>query len=159
MNLPKFWHQKDTFNSKLFDQTDFYGQFIKDLRDSKSEVIIESPFISASRMEFLYPTFKFLIGRNIPIHIITRDPRDYDNEFMRDQATNEILQSKELGINPIMLSGYHHRKIAIIDRKILWEGSLNILSFNKSKEIMRRIDDKSTTQEMFDFLKIKKLIR
>ena len=151
-------HSKTTWlNSRLFDESNFYHTFIEDLRNCKKEVVIESPYITASRMELLYPTLKDLLIRKIQIHIVTRNPTDHD-ENIRHQATNEILECNELGINTILLTGFHHRKLAIIDRAILWEGSLNILSQNNSMEIMRRIKDERCAKEMFDFLKLKKLI-
>jgi hypothetical protein len=51
-------------------------------------------------------------------------------------------------------SNHHHRKLAILDREILWEGSLNILSQSRSREIMRRIKEKKYAQEMFNFLNL-----
>jgi phosphatidylserine/phosphatidylglycerophosphate/cardiolipin synthase-like enzyme len=153
-----FFFQKDRFSSRLFDQTTFYGQLFKDLKRCKTEVIIESPFISASRMRCLYPVFKDLISRKIVIYVVTRDPSEYEDEFMRDQATNEILRCNELGVQLILQTDHHHRKLAIIDRKILWEGSLNILSFSNSQEIMRRIEDRETTAKMIKFLKLQKLL-
>ena len=132
MNLPLFHFQKSNFNSRLFDQTDFYSKFTQDLKDCKYEVIVESPFITSSRIKSLYPTFKRLLAQNVHIHIITRDPIDHEDEFMRNQSTNEILYCDEIGINIVLLHGNHHRKTAILDRNILWEGSLNILSFNHS---------------------------
>ena len=158
MLIPFFNHQRSRFDSKLFDQTDFYGQFIQDLNGCKNEVVIESPFITSSRMNLIYPTFKKLLVRNVSIHIITRDPIDHDDEFTRNQSTNEILCCNEMGINVVLLSGNHHRKIAILDRNILWEGSLNILSQSNSREIMRRIENKETVTQMFDFLKLQKLL-
>jgi len=152
-----FFFQKHAFNSKLFDQTTFYGQLFGDLKSCKSEVIIESPFISTSRMRYFYSIFEDMIARKIAIHIVTRDPSDYDTEFMRDQATNEILKCNEFGIHLILKTDHHHRKLIILDRKILWEGSLNILSFSNSQEIMRRIEDKETTVEMINFLKLEHL--
>jgi phosphatidylserine/phosphatidylglycerophosphate/cardiolipin synthase-like enzyme len=109
-------------------------------------------------MNLLYPTFKKLLARNVHVNIITRDPIDHDDEFMRNQSTNEILCCNEMGINVVLLSGNHHRKIAILDKNILWEGSLNILSQNNSREIMRRIENKETATQMFDFLKLQKLL-
>ena len=153
-----FLFQKRTFNSRLFDQTTFYGQLFHDLKSCKTEVIIESPFISASRVRHFYPVFKDLISRNIAIYVVTRDPSDYGSEFVRDQATNEILLCRELGVQLILRKDHHHRKLAIIDRKILWEGSLNILSYSNSQEIMRRIEDQETTTEIINFLKLQKLL-
>jgi len=43
-------------------------------------------------------------------------------------------------------------------RKILWEGSLNILSQNQSREIMRRIENEQITLETFNFLKLEKFL-
>ncbi len=152
-----FFHKKKDFRSELYTERDFYDKFFCDLNNSQKEVIIESPFITSSRMELFMPIFKKLLDKEVKIHIITRDPIDHD-EYFRDQATNEILACNEMGINMVMLKGNHHRKLAIIDRKILWEGSLNILSHNRSQEIMRRIEDKETTNQMFDFLKLSRFI-
>lgn len=148
-----FWQRK-VFNSKLFNQNSFYPEFIKDLKGCKKEVIIESPYITYARMELLYPIFEKLLVDGVKIHIVTRDPTDHEDEYMRHQSTNEILYSQEMGINIILLKGFHHRKLAIIDKKILWEGSLNILSYNNSLEIMRRIEDQKTAKEMLQFTKV-----
>lgn len=144
--------------SQLHNEKTFYSSFAKDLKNCRSELIIESPYITASRMESLYPIFQVLLDREVRIYIVTRDPIDHEDDYMRHQATNEILQSTELGINIILLKGFHHRKLAIIDKGILWEGSLNILSHNSSLEIMRRIDEKRYAKEMISFLKLEKLI-
>ena len=80
MFIPFFHHQNSHFDSKLFDQTDFYSQFIHDLNSCKNEVVIESPFITSSHMNLLYPTFKKLLARNVHIHIITRDPIDQQDD-------------------------------------------------------------------------------
>jgi len=149
-----FWTKKPSFETKLYNEKTFYEQFIKDLVRADHKVIIESPFITTSRMELLYPVFIRLLARQIMVYLITRDPVDHDNEFMRDQSTNEILQCKELGVNVRLLKGHHHRKLAIIDSNILWEGSLNILSFSNSREIMRRIESERYVREMQNFLKL-----
>lgn len=83
-------------------------------------------------MEALYPVFEKLLENGIKIHIITRDPIEHEDDYMRNQSTNEILRYTELGINIVLLNGFHHRKLAMINRNILWEGSLNILSQTKS---------------------------
>lgn len=152
-----FFLKKNRFQSQLYSEHDFYNWFINDITNCRTEVIIESPYITASRMGLFYPVFTKLLKREIKIHIITRDPIDHD-EYFRDQATNEILECNEMGINVIMLKGNHHRKLAIIDRKILWEGSLNILSYNRSREIMRRIESEESANEMFGFLKLGRFI-
>ncbi len=149
-----FWKKKTVdpiVTSELFNERSFYKNFLKDLKYCKEEVIIESPYITSNRMEHLIPIFQALLEKGIKIHIITRDPSEHE-ENIRYQATNEILCCKEMGINIILMRGHHHRKIAIIDKRILWEDSLNILSYAQSKEVMRRIEGGQTAREMFHFL-------
>ena len=147
--------KRQIFQSQLFSEKDFYKQFLKDLSISKSEIIIESPFITSSRMNQLMPIFQVLLDKGKKIHIVTRDPSEIDEEHSKLQATNEILNCADFGINTILMKGYHHRKICIIDRQILWEGSLNILSHaNNSREVMRRINGEYWAIEMINFLKL-----
>lgn len=155
--LKTLFSQNDLIDSKLFDEHTFYQAFIRDLKKCKKEVIIECPFITSARMEKLLLIFKELLRKEVKVHIITRDPAEHD-EFFRDQATNEILMCYEMGIKITLLNGNFHRKLAILDRTIAWEGSLNILSQSFSREIMRRIESKKLTRHMFNFLKLEQVI-
>lgn len=146
--------RSNSFKSKLYNENTFYNKFLKDLVRSKNEVIIESPYITSARMDMFRPVFQRLLNNKIKIHLITRDPSEHESEIYKYQSTNEILKCNELGINTILLTGYHHRKLAIIDRKILWEGSLNILSQANSLEIMRRIENITETRRLLNFIKL-----
>lgn len=145
-------------NSRLFDEKTFYEQFVDDLLQCKSEVIIESPFITSGRMKTLYPVFEKLIRRGVKVYVVTRDPREHSDGY-DGQSEEEIQRFERLGVQVFLCVGNHHRKLAILDRKILWEGSLNILSQTKSREIMRRVDSKNIASEMFSFLKFASVIR
>lgn len=138
--------------SQLYDEHTFYKAFIHDLEKAHHEVIIESPFVSSYRMEQLYPTFEKLLHRKVRIYIITRDPSEHSGDY-RYQSADEILRCAEMGMHILFPRLNHHRKLAIIDRKILWEGSLNILSHTKSREIMRRINSKAEANRMIRFLR------
>jgi phosphatidylserine/phosphatidylglycerophosphate/cardiolipin synthase-like enzyme len=145
------------FSSKLYDETTFYQQFRQDLLRSASEVVIESPYITQERAGRLYSIFEQLVHRGVRVYVVTRDPREH-NETMEEQSEAEIRRYESLGVQVILCTGNHHRKLAILDRQILWEGSLNILSQAKSREIMRRIDNKEVATEMFTFLKFKNFL-
>lgn len=68
-------------NSSLFDEKRFYCQFIDDLLQCKSEVIIESPFITSTRMQMLYPVFEELIERGVKVSVVTRGPREHAETY------------------------------------------------------------------------------
>lgn len=145
------------FASKLFDERTFYAAFIKDLENCQQEVIIESPFVTSERMKLLRSIFERLVQRGVRIYIITRDPNEHSDGYEM-QSELEIHFCEGIGVQVLLCVGNHHRKLAILDRKILWEGSLNILSQTHSREIMRRIDDEEITVEMFHFLKLSKFL-
>ncbi len=67
------------------------------------------------------------------------------------QAEGEISEFEIMGVQVLMCSGNHHRKLAILDRKVLWEGSLNILSQTRSREIMRRIKSQELAMQSLIF--------
>jgi len=156
-NRSKTTHVPDLASSILYDETTFYNRFTSDLKKAKREVIIESPYITSKRTELLMPIFKRLVERRVKIYIITRDPKEH-SEAMEIQSESTIHQCEVLGIQVLLCTGNHHRKLAILDRRILWEGSLNILSQTHSREIMRRIESRELTEEMFRFLELNKFI-
>lgn len=144
-------------NSSLYNECTFYQAFLNDLRHAQQEVIIESPFITTKRMKTFEHIFKMLIKKGIKIYIITRDSKEHTNGY-EVQSEQAIQWCEYAGIQVLLCSGNHHRKLAIIDKKLLWEGSLNILSQLQSREIMRRIECKDMAHEMISFLKFDKIL-
>jgi len=65
----------------------------------------------------------------------------------------ELLQ--EMGIKVFQLKNMH-QKIAVIDRKITWEGSLNILSHQTSHEHMRRFEGAKTAEQIINYYQLDK---
>ena len=143
-------------SSRLLDQDSFYDALIKDLAHAKHEVIIESPFLSFKRLNHLLPIFRKLAQRKVCIIVNTKHPEEQDAEYGW-QAERCIAALQELGVK-VLITGGHHRKLAIIDRRILYEGSLNILSQNDSCEIMRRMHSEQLAMQMIDFIGISKFI-
>jgi len=88
---------------------------------------------------------------------MTRDPKEHTQPYI-EQSELAIHYFERIGAQVFICTGGHHRKLAIIDREILWEGSLNILSQGHSREIMRRIAGERSALEMFDFLRLKRFI-
>jgi phosphatidylserine/phosphatidylglycerophosphate/cardiolipin synthase-like enzyme len=138
-------------SSTIYTEKTFYKQFIRDLVKAKKEIIIECPYITIKRLSMLMPTLKRLKARGVQMVIITREPQDND-EFMAKQAEIGIQYFENFGVQVLLVLGGHHRKLAMIDNKILWEGNLNILSQSNSHEFMRRIESEVLTRELIEFL-------
>ena len=144
--------------SSLHDEKTFYKAFFNDLKQCQKEVIIESPFITSERMKILWPILRKIHTRGVKVFIITRDPKEH-SEGYEVQSESEIEALENMGIQVLLCTGNHHRKLAIIDRRILWEGSLNILSQIYSREIMRRLEDADNALDMFNFLNFGRYIQ
>lgn len=139
---------RHTSSPEFYNEKTFYAKFLKDLECARKSVLIESPYITSDRMEVLTPVFQRILKKGVGIQIVTRDPIEHENELFRHQATNEILVLAEMGVNHTLLRGFHHRKLGIIDNKILWIGSLNILSHSNSIEIMTRHENSLVVRKL-----------
>lgn len=139
-------------NSRLFDNNTFYMAFERDLKRARESVIIESPFIITRRMEYLLPILARLRRKGVSIVVNTRAPEEHNDEYAV-QAEDAIASMQELDIK-VLYTVKHHRKLAIIDSEILWEGSLNILSQGDSCEIMRRTNSSLLALKMLQFIKL-----
>ncbi len=145
----------DLLTSKLFTERTFYQTFLNDLRKAKKEVIIESPYMTTCRLAVLAPTFNRLVKRGVKVTIHTRFPGHHD-ELLRIQAWMVTRSLKNMGVKVTFFNNLLHRKTAVIDERILWEGSLNILSQGHSSEVMRRIESEQLTRQMIRFLGLKR---
>ncbi|HEU5187283.1 MAG TPA: phospholipase D-like domain-containing protein [Candidatus Saccharimonadales bacterium] len=158
MRFPLFRRSgsQDLTTSQLFNEKTFYQKFLKDITYCRSELVIESPFITTRRLSSLLPTLERLVRRGVKVTINTRPPMEHE-DYLRSEAEAALSVLNRAGVT-ILLTGGHHRKVAIIDRTVLWEGSLNILSYNQSCEIMRRISSPKIAQDMIRFIGIERHI-
>jgi phosphatidylserine/phosphatidylglycerophosphate/cardiolipin synthase-like enzyme len=156
MKFNFFKNRTHTFSiaqSRLYDQNSFYSAFERSLLCAQSEVIIESPFITMRRLNALLPIFRKLRRKGVKIVINTKPPEEQD-DFLRSQTLEAVPILQNLGAN-VYYTGGHHRKLAIIDRQILWEGSLNILSQGDSCEIMRKIESSDAVIEAMQLINMR----
>lgn len=154
-----FWKSRtenqDLLKSSLHCDRTFYSAFSNDLRRSNDEVIIESPFLANNRTNSLLPIFRKLTRRGVSVRINTRNPAHHDKELCI-QAWQSIGKLRAVGVKVKFYNDMRHRKLAVIDKKILWEGSLNIMSQSFSKELMRRTVSGELAIQMIRFTGINK---
>ena len=141
---------------RLFDDETFDHAFLKDMRKCRSSLVIESPFIRLNRVLDLLPIFTKLRSKGVQVVINTRPPEEHDAEYQY-QAEEAISLLQNIDVR-ILFTVRHHRKLAIVDREIFWEGSLNILSYYDSCEIMRRTVSASDAETLLNFIGINKYL-
>ena len=139
--------------SQLFNERSFYKSFADDLRSAQEQVIIESPYLTEKRAIQFSKLFKRLNKRGVKVRINTRTPRHH-SKSLEIQAWKAIKILRKNGVKVYICSDMRHRKLAIIDDTILWDGSLNILSQSNSKEIMRRTNSATLCRQMAAFTRL-----
>lgn len=149
-------HSPDLVGSQLYNEQTFYNAFIRDLACCRNEAIIESPFMTMQRVNTLLPNIRNTIAHGAKVIVNTRHPQEH-NQYMCNEAERCIGILQDIGVE-ILFTGGHHRKLAILDRTILWEGSLNVLSQNDSCEIMRRIESKQLVEQTLDFVRLRQFV-
>ncbi|MBW1716038.1 MAG: hypothetical protein JRJ77_09465 [Deltaproteobacteria bacterium] len=133
-----------------YSEGSFLDRFRQDLAQCTNHVTILSPFLSQNRAVHYYPVLHSLTLRKVIIDVYTR-PKGEQPETLQDQFDSVKRTLNRIGIH------FHHRpgmheKIAVIDDKILWHGSLNILSYNDTRESMLRFDFPDLVQEIMNDL-------
>ena len=141
----------------MYDQESFYRAFEEDLRFAQNEVVIECPFITTNRINALFPLLSRLRSRGVSIIVNTRDPIEHNEEY-EVQALNAIAALQSIGVE-VFYTARHHRKLAVIDKEIVWNGSLNILSQIDSCEIMWRTDSAELADKLLGFINVKRYTR
>ena len=140
----------------MYDEQSFYRAFQKDLYSARKIVIIESPFITLRRTEELLPVITKLRRKGVSVTVNTRNPIEHEEEYEM-QALIEVEKLQGLGVK-VLYTIRHHRKLAIIDGTVTWNGSLNILSQHDSCEIMWRVASKGIADQLLGFVKLTKYI-
>ena len=129
-----------------FTGAGFYQAFESDLRKVKSKVFLASPFTTTQGTKRWLQEFRDLRAKNVEIVGYTKPLNEKDPST----DSSEIHSTLESVINELRLVPKMHEKMAVFDQRIVWLGSLNILSHKNSTEIMVRIDSSDFAQSIID---------
>lgn len=135
---------------------DFYNRFIRDIADSKEYIIIYSPFISRSRFNTIFPKIAKAANRGVSITIHTKNPDSWGvwNKEIHRKAIEEMKKNERKNIS-VTIRELMHEKAAIIDGKISYMGSVNMLSSRGgSSDYMLRFENPDLTKSFMIFLEI-----
>lgn len=137
---------------QVFYQDDFTFALIDDLNRARGLVLLQSPYLGVGRINFLRPALKNCSLRGVRVCVFARKPK-HDKHESQEQFL-EKLETIQAATHLLAGCGAHvnfrpqvHEKVAVIDESIFWDGSLNILSFNRSSERMTRWQSRQKVEE------------
>ena len=140
----------DMSKSGIFTEGTFYEAFRKDLMDAKESIVIFSPYITQNGTSRWMDILTHKVSQDVRVRLVALPPGEQGGVLEHGLKEN-IQDIIGTGIVVDLRSGMHE-KFAIIDKSILWIGSLNIFSHRKTSESMLRIPSESVCQQMAQFV-------
>lgn len=134
----------------VFTEGTFYPAFRKDLERARESIVILSPFATGPGTARWVDVLRAALARGVRVRVLTRPAEEFGGG-----GTREVMQLvqglRDLGIT-VDLRARMHEKIAIIDGRVLWHGSLNILSHRDTEESMLRLESPAACRQLARFL-------
>ena len=121
----------------IFDKDNFQTVYSNDILNASNEITIVSPFITKKRTIQMSADLQLAIQNSVAVTIVSRPEEEYKPKDLSSwNETVAIL--KNIGAT-LLFKPNIHQKFAVIDQKIVWYGSINLLSFGTSEESMMRL--------------------
>jgi len=136
------------------NQHGFWPRFIPDLLSAKGVVIIFCPFVREGRIQYLLPHFEKLKGGGVNIIVYTRSVREHSEKY-QPKVRSIIDDLRRRGII-VLTRTEMHEKVIVIDHRIVWQGSLNLLSHKSTSEQMQRIEGENYSEKTINILDLEK---
>ena len=140
--------KQEVVNS-IFDSQNYFDIFEKDVVSASKSIVISSPSFSFKKVNWLCAESEHLQLRGVSVVVLTLDPEDYPEDG-RDQHRAHIEHLVSSGVNVITRHKYRER-FAIIDKSLVWYGSMTLLSNEKEDDSLMRINNPAVAEELLEF--------
>lgn len=102
------------------------------------EILIVSPFVTKRRTIQMMQHLGAALGNKVRVIVITRPVEDFkDKDMTALRSSLDLL--KDAGVSMFFRS-IIHQKFAVMDQRIVWYGSINLLSFGSAEESIMRLE-------------------
>jgi len=130
----------------IFDKDSFLPVFNQDINAAKREVLIVSPFVRKMRTLQMTKHLKAALEKKIRVLIVTRPKEDFKSkDHATIQKTLDLLT--DCGASVVFKSNIH-QKFAVMDQKVVWYGSINLLSYGSAQESIMRMENANIANEL-----------
>lgn len=136
---------------------EFDGYLREDIARAQQRIIVYSPLIRQNRLSLFKPQLKAAVERGARVYVVTKP---FSDRGKKEVAHYRLLEKtlEEWGVVVIHKQRMHERLI-FIDDTVLWEGSLNPLSYGDTEEYMERRISKRVVEEYEKTLRLHELLQ
>ncbi len=130
----------------IFNKNSFFPVYSNDLVNAQKKIVIVSPFVTKKRVKQLCQYLQRAEDNHIEVTVLTRPPEDFkDKSRSALQQAFDLLRNEKVNL---LFKSNIHQKFAIIDERIVWYGSINLLSFGSAEETIMRIESSNIANEL-----------
>ncbi len=132
----------------IFDIDTYKEIYRKDILEAETEIIISSPAVSGTRVEEMIRFLKPKQETGIKVVIVTWQPDRYgygDSAYWRQLQEQMRAAGFEMYLAEEYCSHY-----CIIDREVVWYGSMNFLGKEDAEDNLMRVADKNIAAELLE---------
>ncbi len=130
----------------IFDKDNFLPVFNQDINTAKKEILIVSPFVRKMRTLQMTKHLKVAFEKKVHVLIVTRPKEDFKpKDHLTIQRTLDLLT--DCGASVVFKSNIH-QKFAVMDQKVVWYGSINLLSYGSAQESIIRMESSNIANEL-----------
>ncbi|MCM1326120.1 MAG: DEAD/DEAH box helicase family protein [Bacteroidales bacterium] len=138
---------KQTTNA-IFDIDSYLDIYRRDLLTAEKEIIISSPAISGKKVYDIIHLLKEKQEEGIKIVIVTWNPDSYgygDSAYWQELQEQMRLAGFEMNLVEDYCQHY-----CIIDRKVVWYGSMNFLGKEDAEDNLMRVANEEIANELLE---------
>ncbi|HEX9059652.1 MAG TPA: phospholipase D-like domain-containing protein [Clostridia bacterium] len=86
------------------------------------------------------------MSKKVKVIIITRPLEDFQSKDIT--LLQEVLKKLEASGISLAFKSNIHQKFAVVDQKIVWYGSINLMSFGSAEESIMRLESHNIANEL-----------
>lgn len=129
--------------SMIYDHETFSTALKRDFADATKDILISCPYIRKKKVYELLSMLEDLVSKGIDTTIITLPTESY-REQERAIKTIELLQTKV----KVKTSSDIYQKYVIIDKQLVWYGSIGLLDYIDSDDTIIRLESRELVEEL-----------
>ena len=129
----------------IFDAQTYTPVYERDLQAAQREILISSPALSRKKVTYFLELLRERQEAGVQIKILTLAPDAQDTY----QAAEKIGFLRQSGIE-VFPSQTCREHFAILDRCLVWYGSMNLLSNEKPDDNLIRLPDEQIAQDLLE---------
>ncbi len=125
--------------------------YSNDLVNATREILIVSPFVTRQRTRQILQNLRTALERGVKVAVVTRPGEDFKDKDLTAWETS-INMLRSAGVS-VALKSNIHQKFAIMVVKVVWYGSINLLSYGSAEESIMRLESSNIANELISSLK------